>query len=258
MPYSAADVRARPRILRMLLGAPSKAGKTTTAVLSSPQPVFVFNTDGKGALDPVVALGGDFTAEDVTSRASFQQALLYVKNHINDFETIIFDNITGYASIVEAEVRVDVGRDDPRVIYPEYTRRLMKDVSELLNLPRHVILIAHLEPGDNETPGGFGHILGVSGSAKTKIPMVIQDWVWLHVEVSGEKVERQFLLAPSGNWTKGVRSIQGATRMVANVQEFIDIMEAGGVQAALQRKKAAAAKTAPKPAPPNGQPVVKR
>jgi hypothetical protein len=257
MPYSAADVRARPRILRMLLCGPAKAGKSTAAVKTCPTPVYVFNTDGKGALDPVVALGGDFVADDVTSVSSFNAAMSYLRGHLNDFETVVFDNITGFSDMVLSEVRAEVGRDDPRVIYPEYSRRLMACIGELLKLPRHLIIIGHAEPGEKDTPGSFGHILALAGSAKTKITMIMQDWVWMHVEMGpvGENgrptVLRQFLLAPDGNWTKGVRSIQGTTRMAADVSAFIDMMEAGGVQAALQRK------AAPKPQaqvrPANGQ-----
>ena len=191
----------------MLLGGASKAGKTSAAVMTSPQPVFVFNTDGKGALDPIVALDPDnqFVAEDITSAASFHTAMGWVKAHLNGFETVILDNITGLAGYVELEVRKEIGRDDPRVIYPEYTRRLMSCVNELLNLPRHVIIIGHLEPGENDTPGSFGHMLGVAGKAKTQVSMIVQDWVWLHVDMQQGVAKRQFLLAPQGNWNKGAR-----------------------------------------------------
>jgi hypothetical protein len=267
MPYSAADVRARPRILRMLLCGPAKSGKTVSAVRTCPKPVFVFNTDGKGALDPVVSLGGEFTADDVTSVGSFNTAFSYLRSHLNDFETVVFDNITGFSDMVLGEVRAEVGRDDPRVIYPEYSRRLMACMGELLKLPRHLIIIGHLEPGEKDTPGGFGHVLGVAGTAKTKISMIMQDWVWMHTSMGpvGEDgrptVLREFLLAPEGNWTKAVRSIQGTTRMKADVSRFIDLMEKGGPKAALAatsaKKPAGAAVAAPaaRPVPANGQPV---
>ena len=270
MPYSAADVRARPRILRMLLVGAAKSGKTTSAVKTCPGPVYVMNTDGKGALDPVVALGGEFTADDVTSVGSFMTALSYLRRDLKFFETVVFDNITGFSDMVLTEVRNEVGRDDPRVIYPEYSRRLMGCINALLTLPRHLVIIGHAEPGEKDTPGGFGHILALAGSAKTKISMIMQDWVWMHVEMGpvGEngrpKVLRQFLLAPEGNWTKGVRSIQGVARMEANVTKFIDLMEAGGPKLAAPKPKAlavpapAAKTTAPAARPVNGQKVAPR
>jgi len=213
----------------MLLGGPAKAGKTTNAVMTSPKPVFVFNTDGRGALDPVVALGGEFEAEDITSEATFDRALTYVKAH-KKIRTVVFDNLTIYASIVEKEVRKET-RDDPRVIYPEFGRRFMRAFHELLNLPCHLILIGHLEPGENNTPGGFGHGLSIPGKAKTQISALIQDWVWIEPTADpGGNMRWEFLLAPQGNWNKGVRSIQGAKRMPADVAQFIRLMEAGGPQ----------------------------
>jgi hypothetical protein len=216
----------------MLLAGPAKAGKTSAAVMTSPGPCFVFNTDGKGALDPIVALDPDnqFAAEDITSSASFNAGMSWLKAHLNDFETVVLDNITGLAGFIELEVRNEIGRDDPRVIYPEYSRRLMKCVNDLLNLPRHVIIVGHLEAGENDTPGSFGHMLGVAGKAKTHVSMIIQDWVWLHVGMENGVAKRQFLLAPQGNWNKGARSIQNIPRMDANVSKFIELMEKGGVK----------------------------
>lgn len=225
---------------------------TTSCCMTAPRPIFIFNTDGKGALDPVASLGGDFAAEDITGLASFERAFAWLMAHINDFETVILDNLTGFSSMLEAEVRVDVGRDDPRVIYPEHTRRLMKCIDKLLNLERNVIIIGHAEAGENDTPGGFGHILGIAGKAKTMISMKIQDWVWLHVEVSGDTVKRQFLLAPSGNWNKAARSIQNIPRMDADVAQFITLMEKGGVPA----KKKAPVAGAQVQGPPVKKPVV--
>src|ERR1700691_532053 len=107
MPYNAADVRARPRILRMLLGGPPKSGKTVAAVKTAPGPVFVFNTDGKGALDPVVALGGEFTAADITDIDSYRREMSWFKIHSKEFATVVFDNITMFSGFVEAKYRKD-------------------------------------------------------------------------------------------------------------------------------------------------------
>jgi hypothetical protein len=226
MPYSASDVRKRDRILRVLLCGPAKAGKTTSAVLTSPQPVYVFNTDGKGALDPVAAMGGEFLADDIKCAADVTKGLAYVRAHQKDISTVVFDNLTIFWAIVENEVRSQV-RDDPRVIFPEAGRRFMAFFHELVNLPCNVILIGHLEPGENNTPGGFGHVLGISGKSKTQISAIIQDWIWTEVSPDANgKMKWEFLLAPQGNWNKGVRSIQGVKRMPANITKFIELAEA--------------------------------
>src|SRR5579884_553754 len=102
MPYSAADVRARESILRALICGLPKSGKTTCTVLTAPKPVYVFNSDGKGALDPVVLLGGDFVGDDITDFASFTRSQLWLKQNLAKFYdpakgvrgTVIFDNIS--------------------------------------------------------------------------------------------------------------------------------------------------------------------
>lgn len=233
MPYTSADVRGRTRILRLLLGGPPKAGKTVAAVLTSPQPVFVFNTDGKGALDPVTALGGDFTAADVKDVASYKREMSWFRGHSKEFATVVFDNITMFSAFVEADLRKDEQYKDGRQMWPAYDRAMMDAVHELLALPQHVIVIGHITPGETNVPGGFDHMLGVAGKAKTKISAIIQDWTWLHVENAPDgTVKREFLLAPQGNWTKGVRSIQHTKKMPADVSLFIKLMNQPGALAA--------------------------
>jgi hypothetical protein len=255
MPYTAQAVRERPRMLRMLLGGAPKSGKSVAAIKTAPGPVFVFNTDGKGALDPVVALGGDFVAEDVNSCESFDRAFAWLQAHLKDFETVVFDNITGFGHYVDVETRKETGRDDPRVNSPLYSRKIMERLMKLLDIPRHLIIVAHVEPGENDTPGSFGHTLGLQGQARTKVSMVMQDWVWLHAGMENNKFVRQFLLAPNGNWNKGVRSIQGIPKMEADVGKFIDLMEQAAAKKAAPKPAAAAA---PTPRPANGQAPVRR
>ncbi len=118
MPYTARDVRGRTRIMRVLLCAPPKAGKTTVSVLSAPGPVFVFNTDGKGALDACAYLdpNTDFEAEDIAVPTDVEKGFLYLKADKSKFKTVVFDNLTFYVGQLMDEVRKEVGRDDPRAI----------------------------------------------------------------------------------------------------------------------------------------------
>ena len=225
MPYTDEDVGKRPRILRMLLGGPVKSGKTCAAVMTSPQPVFVFNTDGKGALDPVQALGGKFTAGDASSLTAFENEMRWFRAHQNKFQTVVFDNITRFAKLVEKDFKKQY--KDGRQMWPAYSAALMNVFQELIDLPHHLVVIGHIVPGENGVPGGFDHMLGLSGSAKTEIGAIIQDWVWLQVELDPTQpdgVRRDFLLAPQGNWTKAVRSIQHTKKMKANVTRFIKLM----------------------------------
>lgn len=234
----------------MLLGAPPKAGKTVAAVLTAPKPVYVFNTDGQGALDPVAALGGEFTASDVRDMASYKREMTWFRAHSKEFRTVVFDNITVFSALVEQELRKDDAMKHGMVLWPAIDRNIMDVFHELVALPHHLVIIGHIEPGENGVPGGFDHILGVKGASRTKISALIQDWVWLDVQIDAHSpggVKRQFLLAPQGNWTKAVRSIQHTKSMEANVSKFIELMNKGATAAAAKAATPTTNTAAPKP-----------
>lgn len=228
MPYTGADVRARDMIGRILLCAPPKAGKTMCAVGTSPGPVFVFNSDGKGGLDPVALRGIDFEAEDVISMATFERAYNYVRANSSRISTVVFDNLTTFVAMLEAETKKELKPDgsepDGRQYYPLVKSRIMTSIRTLFSLPQHVVVCAHTDIM-TASSGAFGHILAISGGAKQLIPVVVQDWVWLELTVNPDTgaTKREFLLAPQGNWTKGVRSVKDVSRCDANISTFLEL-----------------------------------
>lgn len=229
MPYTAADIRARQFVLRMLLVAPPKAGKSTCAVGTCPKPCFVLNTDGIGSLDYAVLAGlvkdSEMDVEDISSTRRFEKAIAYLKTNRSKYKTIILDNLTFLADMITREVLAEM--KDGRQAYPEIERRLIGILQDLMSLPPHLIVIGHVDPSDeNKVPGSFGHILSIAGKAKTKIPSMMQDWVWLQVSVGEEtkQAKYEFLLAPEGHWKQAVRSIKtDAKRMEANITKFIEL-----------------------------------
>lgn len=228
MPYAAADVLRREKILQVLLVAPPKAGKTSVAVLTAPKPVFVFNTDGPGALDYVATSPkADFEAEDVHSRADFDRGWTYLKANHDKFQTVVFDNITFFNEMLIREVTKEVGRDDPRVIYPKVTSYCVEMVRSLLRTKLHTIIVGQTDPGDSNIAGAFGHMVSVSGKSKILLPALMQDLLWLETSIKDEHVRREFLLAPSGNWTKGSRSVSGIPRVKADFTEFLRLAREG-------------------------------
>lgn len=198
---------------------------TCAAVLTSPGPVYVINSDGQGALDPVALLGGEFEAEDVNSMRQFDKCLSHLKVNKDKYKTIVLDNISSFGDFLEEELTSE-GIKDGRQFYPELKKRLMYVIRSLLALPQNVIVIGQCE-SDGSAKGGFGHILNISGKAKISIPSMFQDWVWLDVQIdpATKEVKREFLLAPQGNWTKGVRSIKDTSSMEANISKFIRLAE---------------------------------
>ena len=246
MPYSSADVRARERILRALLIAPPKSGKTVAAVGTAPGPVFVLNTDGKGALDPVVYLHPHvvFEVEDITSSKSFDAALVYFKANANKFKTIVLDNITFFGDSIFSEVALEVGKDG-RSLYPEFTRRLVSYIRKLTALKHHVIINAHARPGDTDAAAALGHLPSLPGQSASAIAGLVQDQLWLEASVDPETGagKWEFLLAPQGKWTKAARSVQGIPRMKADFTRFLELANQGALP-----KVKAVAPVAAKPA----------
>jgi len=257
VPYSAKDVRARERILNALLLGPPKSGKTVCTVLTLPSPVFVLNTDGPGALDYVASECADdderFAAEDVSSTAGYERGMAYLRANKAKFKSVVVDNVTFLVESLFKEVRAEVGRDDPRAIYPEITRKLLGMVRELRDLKKHFVCISQSDPGDTNIAGSFGHLVAVSGKAKILLPAMFQDLLWLETTVNDAGIaKREFLLAPAGNWTKGARSVQGLPRMEADFTEFLRLANEGALP---KPKKKVATVPAAKPAPTPTRPA---
>jgi len=232
MPYSAADVRARETIARVLICGLPKAGKTVAAVLTSPKPVFVFNTDGRGALDPVMLLGGEFSAEDIIDFGSYKRAFLWLKTNLSKFYdpakgirgTVVFDNISTFSGQVHEELKKDF--KDGRQLFPELAQRLTSAMRDLLALPLHVVVLGHLKQGE-KLSGESTKFLSVPGSGGVAISALMQDWIGLEVsfDANTNEVKREFLLAPEGSWTAGVRSIRNIKRMPADIGQFLDLVK---------------------------------
>jgi len=232
MPYSAADVRARETIARILICGLPKAGKSCSAVLTSPKPVFVFNTDGKGALDPVMLLGGEFAAEDITDFGSYQRTFLWLKTNMSKFHdpakgvrgTVVFDNISTFAGSLQEELKKDF--KDGRQLFPELAQRLTRVMRDLLSLPLHLVVLGHLKQGE-KLSGESTKFLSVPGSGGIAISALMQDWIGLEVSLDANtnEVKREFLLAPEGSWQSAVRSIKNIKRMPADVGQFLDLVK---------------------------------
>jgi hypothetical protein len=226
MPYSAADVRAREIFARMLIVGPPKSGKTHAAVLTSPGLSYVINSDGVGALDPVVLHGGEFEADDVRTYAQWLASISHLKANPTRYKTVIVDNWSSL-SVHLLEEAMAASPNDTRAAYGMLKRKLVRSVNELFAMKMHVVAIGHAQPGDKaETGGGFGHMMGIEGSSKFFIPGQFQDWIWLEVGMNeAGEISREFLLAPQGNWLKGVRSIRDIARMPANVSQFLELVK---------------------------------
>lgn len=197
---------------------------THCSVLTSPGPVGVLNTDGPSGLDPVVNWGGDFICEDVRSYASFKSACMWFKAHIDEINTLVFDNISNFARLLEKEARLTVDNKDGRAIYGEYGRRILDCFDMLLALPVNLVIIGHATEAE-PTVGGFGHMLTVPGQPKVIIPAQINDWVWLDTRAEGDKLQSRLLLAPHGGWTSAARSIRGVPFIDANITTFIEMVK---------------------------------
>jgi hypothetical protein len=207
---------AKARIL--LLGA-SKIGKTTALAGTAPKPL-VFNSDGGSATKPALQIYGDrFLVVPAETKAELRAAMKAAKALVasGDVETIIWDSLTIFAMKILRELEFGAAKLEGFDLWREFRNVLENNVLELFGLDAHVFLTSHITPGEKHEAG---ELPGVPGSAKTRLPGLVDDWVLFSYE-QGRKPqpdwkakygdlpscngERVFLFGPQKNWDNSGR-----------------------------------------------------
>jgi hypothetical protein len=210
---------------RALILGPSKTGKST-ALATAPKPLFL-NADGvsslKGALGvhPGVVLG----ELPFRTRADVQKGMKQTKDAVKAglVESVIFDSLTVFAWRLLEELEHGSAKLEGFDLWREYRRYLEKTVLDLCELNAHVFLVGHITPGEETA---VGELPGISGSAKTRIPAVIDDWVGFTFDP--KTGNRQFLLGPQKDWSYGARSVTESVKVPATVPDLLKAMKLGG------------------------------
>ena len=224
MPYTNSDINtgnATGGKIKVLLLGPPKAGKTIASVKTSPGPVFVVNAD-PGGLASAAGMGAKFDAEDCFDYQTLTRTVTLLKKDHKKYRTVVVDTLTLLSQHLEVELkRNGLTSWD---LYRELKDRVLGQITQIIALPVHVILTAHAIASLGDGDGAeMGILPAMSGQAKTLLPALCQDWIWLDVtpDKASGRMKREFLLEASGNWKHGCRSIQNGGRIEADMTTFI-------------------------------------
>lgn len=224
MPYTEKDVAAGVgggSKMKVLLVGPPKSGKTSCACLTLPQPLYVISCDPGGLISPF-KLGAKFTYDEVYTLAQLKAAVSHAVANKAKYKSILLDTVTILSQSIESEImRSGVTGWD---VYRELKKIMVGQISQLIALPMHVVLTAHMDTGSSEA----GILPMMSGQTKTLIPALCNDWILLDVQTpkgsdKDKTVEskREFVLSAEGSWKAGCRSIQNGGRIEADFGVFL-------------------------------------
>lgn len=232
----------RARYLRLLVLGPPKAGKTTTAVVTSPGPVLVWNSDQPDGLDPAVSwiedhnLNQEFLYNRVRSIKDIEAAFASIHTLIkaNKVKTLVWDTITGFSDVLSesclAAFPGNNGVSDGRKAWPEYHRRLADYVQRLRCLPCHVVVTAHFEEWMTDDAKdknvkapkvGQGIVPCLFGKSRQRIGGLFSDVVFLD-----QSEPRSFITSIKGVWGPGCRHLtpdnsKGVSVVKADIKQLI-------------------------------------
>lgn len=221
MPQSQ-DALERAEFLRLLLLGFPKTGKTTTAILTSPGPIYVINCDQESSLLPARRLGAKFEWDYVRKLADMENAIRCAQMGVQKgkYKTVILDTLTSFARRAREEFEVlsksAAGEPDGRKYWDWLSKRLLNTCDRLLDLHCHVIVIAHYTEVSKEIDGqlqktGEGIVPLIQGSARNQISGMFDDVVFFQKNQG----KREFLLKDGGKFGPGGRS-----------QDTVDVIEA--------------------------------
>lgn len=186
----------------LILGAP-KIGKTTAVVSTAPAPLII-NCDGMSATKYAAKQGAKFSGFDVTgSRASWLKAQGIAKKAVEAdvARTIVVDTMTLLADDIRDELMVQGFSGFE--LYGELASSLLGGMKRLYKLDAHVIIIAHMTPGEGTEAGVIPLI---AGQAKVKIPAIAHDVALF--EYNLDTGARQFAVGPQRNWAYSGRNVK--------------------------------------------------
>lgn len=253
MPLSGASLADSQHLSLLVLG-PSKIGKTTSVVTTSPKP-YIVCSDGEKSLEPILEFTRDFKFDLVDSTdgpkllGQAEKAWAEARRGAiaGEYETIIWDTISFFSAYLMADLleRHDDGKWGEA--YSDHNKKLLNYTARLLQIPAHVIVIAHDFPVTGKMEGqlakkGDGILPAVEGSIRTRIPGMFQNVVYM----AKEDEERFFLTSVNGVFGPGCRNLPAhVSKIPADV---------GAMWQRIQKQREGRAKGPP---PPSAKKVVR-
>ncbi len=225
MALSSKEVETSAYLRLFVMGAP-KCGKTHTCIATAAAAlggVYVINSDDQNSLISAsrvsefswdLALGKDPNGIE----ACIKEARDGVKS--GAYKVIVWDTISRYSDRVQ-NAYLDAtnnaqGEPDGRRAWPRYKKHLEGIIDRLFTLKAHVIVLSHFVEASAAIiegqikKAGEGVVPGLAGGARTSIPAMFQDIVFLEKRAG----KRYFVTASEGVFGPGCRSIPGQVEHV--------------------------------------------
>jgi hypothetical protein len=251
MPQLASAIEADPYLRCLILGAP-KAGKSTCAISTAPDPVYVINCDDSAtALHPAVRFmkknyprKRPFEWDLVKTWDDMDRAVKTAREGVKEgkYKTIVLDTISSFSTKLEQQCleATDTGNGpDGRRAYPEYERRLRHLCERFFSIPAHFIALSHYielggEVGENGNPKyGAGYAPLLAGKARATVPMIFTDVIYMTLTPKGERI---YVMNAQGAWGPGSRSLSSSSIIPADLGEMIRLIKEQDAPAPVERR----------------------
>jgi hypothetical protein len=204
------DDAADEAFARVLLLGAMKVGKTTAVLSTSPGPVLVINCDGTGATKYPKTRGAQFYQLDVKSRKSWlaASAKAVALAKAGSVKTIVVDTVTLLSDEILSELKIL--NFQGHELWNEVADVLKTGFRKLFEADAHLIVVAHMDPREDEVSGIMPLI---PGQTKVWLPARVADWVLFDTSEG----KRQFLLGPQKSWSHSGRNIKRSVAIDADV-----------------------------------------
>src|SRR5690606_31941130 len=135
-------------------------------------------------------------------RGTWQKACIKAASLAREekIRTIVVDTVTLLGDEIVDELKVlNFGGFD---LWNELADSLKGGLRKLLAAPAHLIVIAHMDPREDEIAGIMPLI---PGGTKVWLPSKVADWVLFEISPEGR---RQFVVGPQGKWSHSGRNVK--------------------------------------------------
>jgi hypothetical protein len=198
------------------LGLVDQDGAAENA-FAAPRPLII-NCDGQSATKGPKELGASFLVAEATTRATWRKACATALTLADQGKigTIIVDTMTLLADNLLDEISVTL---DGFERYTELAKQLVGGIRNLSKANAHLFVVCHMTP-DHDAAAGI--LPAIPGSAKIRIPGMLDDWILLDVEPGRKPHERCWLLGPQKGWNHSGRNIRNSKMIQATVPALLE------------------------------------
>lgn len=218
---SAADVQKDAFARVLVLGAP-KIGKTYCLASTLPSP-FIINCDPNGSTQGPIADGAEFWQFDVSNpggvgcrkqwAAAQQAAAQMVKG--GHTQHVVLDTASLLADNLLEDIMVT--QNDKRAAYGDLLEAFMTGIKRLSELPAHLWVVAHLDPGKDTMSGVLPLI---AGQSSRRLGAMMADWVCFEYDAE-RNPQRAFLVGPQKSWPGNGRNMRRTCVVEPNAVELL-------------------------------------